>query len=145
MVIHAVDTAARTAFSPQRVELLPRQDFLVTYHEARSGACKWTEDRAVKVAGGIARAPDRVAYNLLDAIVDNYKPALDELSLEIAELEQLVMREPTKETLNKILQIKKEVLHLRDHRSATRSAGPLRPRRIQAHPRSLGTVLSGRA
>ena len=27
-------------------------------------------------------------YNLLDSIVDNYKPALDELSLEIAELEQ---------------------------------------------------------
>jgi len=35
------------------------------------------------------------------------------LSLEIAELEQAALQDPSKETLNKILQIKKEVLHLR--------------------------------
>src|SRR5207247_265290 len=50
---------------------------------------------------------------LLDSIVENYKPALDELSPEIAELEQQALQSPGKETLNKILQIKKEVLHLR--------------------------------
>jgi magnesium transporter len=50
---------------------------------------------------------------LLDAIVDNYKPALDELSLEIAELEQQALQHPTQQMLNKILQVKKEVLHLR--------------------------------
>lgn len=50
---------------------------------------------------------------MLDAILDNYKPALDELSLEIAELEQLALQKPAQQTLNKILQVKKEVLHLR--------------------------------
>jgi magnesium transporter len=54
-----------------------------------------------------------VAHTLLDSIVDNYKPALDELSLEIAELEHMALQNPGKETLNKILQVKKEVLHLR--------------------------------
>src|SRR5204862_6666439 len=61
----------------------------------------------------IARAPDRVAHTLLDGIVENYKPALDELSLEIADLEDQVIQHPTRSTLNHILQIKKEVLHLR--------------------------------
>ena len=45
--------------------------------------------------------------------MDNYKPALEELSLEIAELEQEALQHPSKQTLNKILQVKKEVLHLR--------------------------------
>ena len=45
--------------------------------------------------------------------MENYKPALDELSLEIAELEQEALQNPTKKTLNKILLVKKEVLHLR--------------------------------
>jgi magnesium transporter len=72
-----------------------------------------TEERAVKATMHIARAPDRVAYNLLDSIVENYKPALDELSLEIAELEQLALQDPCKKTLNKILVVKKEVVHLR--------------------------------
>src|SRR2546427_11083536 len=48
-----------------------------------------------------------------DSIVENYKPALDELSLEIGELEEQALQNPTRETLNKILQVKKEVLHLR--------------------------------
>src|SRR5437867_3598427 len=61
----------------------------------------------------IARAPDRMAHTLLDSIVENYKPALDGLSLEIAELEQQALQNPTKETLNKLLQVKKEVFHLR--------------------------------
>ncbi len=114
MVIHAVDYSRKDGvFATKELNFFLGKNFLVTYHEGPIRSVQMTEDRAVKGAGGIARAPDRVAYNLLDAIVDNYKPALDELSLEIAELEQLVMREPTKETLNKILQIKKEVLHLR--------------------------------
>jgi len=33
--------------------------------------------------------------------------------LEIAELEQMALQRPSKETLNQILQVKKEVLHLR--------------------------------
>ena len=45
--------------------------------------------------------------------MENYKPALDELSLEISELEQQALQHPCKEILNKILQVKKEVLHLR--------------------------------
>jgi magnesium transporter len=72
-----------------------------------------TEERAVKGSTHIARAPDRVAYNLLDSILESYKPALDELSLEIAELEEMALHRPSKATMNKILQVKKEVLHLR--------------------------------
>ena len=39
--------------------------------------------------------------------------AIRKLALEIAELESLALQQPTKPTLNKILQIKKEVVHLR--------------------------------
>ena len=38
---------------------------------------------------------------------------MDELSLEIGDLEQQALQSPTKETLNKILLVKKEVMHLR--------------------------------
>jgi len=114
MVIHAVDYSRKDGvFATRELNFFLGRNFLVTYHEAPIRSVQVTEERAVRGAGGIARAPDRVAYNLLDNIVDNYKPALDELSLEIAELEQLALQHPTRETLNKILQIKKEVLHLR--------------------------------
>jgi magnesium transporter len=114
MVIHAVDYSSKDGvFATSELNFFLGKNFLVTYHEVPMRSIDSTEDQAVKSTVHIARAPDRVAYTLLDSIVDNYKPALDELSLEIAELEQQALQHPTKETLNKILQVKKEVLHLR--------------------------------
>jgi magnesium transporter len=71
------------------------------------------EEMCVKGTLGVARAPDRVAHKLLDVLVENYKPALEELSIEIAELETNALEHPTKQTLNRILAVKKEVFHLR--------------------------------
>jgi len=113
-VIHAVDYSRKDGvFATSELSFFLGKNFLVTYHEVPLRSVTTTEDLAVKSTVHIARAPDRVAHTLLDSIVDNYKPALDELSLEIAELEQQALRHPTKDTLNKILQVKKEVLHLR--------------------------------
>jgi magnesium transporter len=114
MVIHAVDYSRKDGvFATRELNFFLGRNFLVTYHEGPSRSVVLTEERAVKGSTHIARAPDRVAYNLLDSIVESYKPALDELSLEIAELEEMALHNPGKTTLNKILQIKKEVLHLR--------------------------------
>ncbi len=114
MVIHAVDYNRKDGrFGTQELNFFLGKNFLVTYHEGPSRSVSLTEERAIKGTMAIARAPDRVAYNLLDSIVDNYKPALEELSLEISELEEEALQKPGKDTLNKIIQVKKEVLHLR--------------------------------
>jgi len=114
MVIHAVDFDRKDGcFATSELDFFLGKNFLVTYHQLPLRSVSTVVERAVNGAMGIARAPDRVAHSLLDTLVDNYKPALDELGLEIAELEQLALQKPNKETLNKILLIKKEVLHLR--------------------------------
>jgi magnesium transporter len=114
IVIHGVDYSRKDGtFATSELNFFLGKNFLVTYHDGPSRSVSQTEERAVKAQMHIARAPDRVAYTLLDSIVENYKPALDELSLEIAELEQRALQDPCKDTLNKILQVKKEVLHLR--------------------------------
>jgi magnesium transporter len=114
MVIHAVDYRRKECFfSTRELDFFLGKNFLVTYHDVSIECILTTEEQAIRGTMHIARAPDRVAYNLLDLIVDHYKPALDELALEIAELEQEALQRPTKGTLNKILQVKKEVMHLR--------------------------------
>jgi magnesium transporter len=114
MVIHAVDYSRKDGkFATSELNFFLGKNFLVTYHDVPLRSVSLVEERACKSTVHIARAPDRVAHSLLDSLVDNYKPALEELSLEIAELEQLALQNPGKETLNKIFQIKKEVLHLR--------------------------------
>jgi magnesium transporter len=100
-------------FATSELNFFLGKNFLVTFHEVPLRSVQVTEERCLKSTVHIARAPDRVAHTLLDGIVENYKPALDELSIEIAELESHVVQNPTQGTLNKIIQIKKEVLHLR--------------------------------
>ena len=114
MVIHAVDYSRKDGrFATSELNFFLGKNFLVTFHEEPLRSVTVVEERACNGTVNIARAPDRVAHSLLDNLVDNYKPALDELSMEIAELEQLALQKPNKDTLNKLLQIKKEVLHLR--------------------------------
>lgn len=114
IVIHAVDYSRKDGvFATSELNFFLGKNFLVTYHDTPLRSITATEERCLKSTVQIARAPDRVAHTLLDSIVENYKPALEELSLEIAELEASAFQNPGRETLNKILQIKKEVLHLR--------------------------------
>src|SRR5882672_4996168 len=108
MVIHAVDYSRKDGvFATSELNFFLGKNFLVTYHDVPLRSIQTAEERCMKGTMQIARAPDRVAHTLLDGIVENYKPALDELSLEIAEVEQQALQSPSKDTLNRILQIKK--------------------------------------
>ena len=114
MVIHAVDYSRKDGvFDTNELNFFLGKNFLVTFHERPIRSVTSVEERAIKGTMHIARAPDRVAHTLLDSIVENYKPALEELSSEIADLETEVLQHPDKQTLNRIIQTKKEVFHLR--------------------------------
>jgi magnesium transporter len=114
MVIHAVDYSRKDGvFATSELNFFLGKNFLVTFHEVPLKSVQATEERCLKGTSHVARAPDRVAHTLLDGIVENYKPALEELGFEIAELEQNVVEHPSPKMLNKIIQVKKEVLHLR--------------------------------
>ena len=114
MVIHAVDYHRQDGcFGTDELNFFLGKNFLVTYHDLPLKSVSTVAERAINGTMGIARAPDRIAHSLLDTLVDNYKPALDEFAQEISDLEQMALQMPNKETLNKILRVKKEVLHLR--------------------------------
>ena len=114
IVIHAVDYSRKDGvFATSELNFFLGKNFLVTFHEMPLKSVQATEERCLKGTGHVARAPDRVAHTLLDGIVENYKPALEELAAEIGELEQQVVEHPSPRMLNKIIQVKKEVHHLR--------------------------------
>jgi magnesium transporter len=114
MVVHAVDYSRKDGvFATTELNFFLGKNFLVTYHDRPMKSVQLVEDRCRKGTVHVARAPDRVAHTLLDAIVDNYKPALEELAFEIAELEQQVVERQDRRIISQILRVKKEVLHLR--------------------------------
>lgn len=114
LVIHAVDYNRQDGrFGTSELDFFLGKKFLVTCHAPPLRSVNAAVDRIARGTMPVTRAPDRLVQTILDLIVENYQPALDELSQEIGELEQLALRNPRPETLNKIIEIKKEVMHLR--------------------------------
>ena len=84
IVMHAVDyNRTDGVFATKDLDFFLGKNYLVTYHDGPLRTVAQVEDRAVKGTMPIARAPDRLAHTLLDALVENYKPALEELSDEV--------------------------------------------------------------
>ena len=114
MVIHAVNYMQSShEFRTTELNMFIGKNFLVTVHDSPVKSVTTTIDRVLKNAPLIARAPDRLTYNLLDALLENYQPALEDLGAEISELESSVMGSPSVDILNSVLKLKSEVQHVR--------------------------------
>jgi magnesium transporter len=114
MVVHTVDFMRHNGtFGTNELDFFLGKNFLVTYHLVPLKSVQDAEDLCQKGTQLIARAPDRLVHTLLDRIADNYQPALDELALTISALEDQALQDPSPKVLNRIIQVKKEVLHLR--------------------------------
>ncbi len=95
IVTHAVDFTRTDKFATTELDLFLGKDYLVSFHTAPLKSVQSAVDRATKSTGVVARGPDRLAHTLLDFLIDNYTPTLDELREELEELEEHVLSEAT--------------------------------------------------
>lgn len=113
MVIHAVDyTRGTEEFRTTELNIFLGKDFLVTYHREPLRSITATIDRVQKSAVTVAKAPDRLGHTLLDFLIENYRPVLEELSAEVAELEEKVLVAQTADILGDVLKVRNEVQKL---------------------------------
>lgn len=99
----------------EQVSLILGKNYLVTVQEEPDYDCfDPVRDRIRKAQGPIRQnKPDYLAYSLLDAIIDGFFPVLEFYGERIEELEDEVVENPTRKTLEKIYDIRRELLNLR--------------------------------
>jgi len=122
IVTHAVDFKRTEKFNTTELDLFLGKDYLVSFHVAPLKSVQSSIDRATKSTGVIARGPDRLAHTLLDFLVDNYTPVIEELRLELEELEEHVLSEESAKR-----RIVGEIVHVRRDFSQLRTI--IRPQR----------------
>jgi len=86
-------------------------EFLVTVHLGPTRSVKEVLAKLKAVAK--MQRPDRVAYLLLDNMVDRYLPVLDSLGDRIDEIEDEVTRQPTPKTLEDIFALRRGLSEFR--------------------------------
>jgi magnesium transporter len=112
MVTHAVDFTRTDKFATTELDLFLGKEFLVTFHRAPLRSVVTAFERITK---STARGPDRLAHTLLDHLVDNYQPVMDELRAELEELEESVLARDSaqKKLVNELLSVRGDFSRLR--------------------------------
>ncbi|MCB1069858.1 MAG: magnesium/cobalt transporter CorA [Verrucomicrobia bacterium] len=114
MILHAPNFEIKERqFSPVELDLFIGKNFLVSFHRAPMQCIANTIDRIRKNAAAVARAPDRLSYTLIDFLLDNFEPAVDQISAEITDMEQNILSIKATHILEDVIELKNEVRSVR--------------------------------
>lgn len=89
-------------------------NFVITFQEVPGDSFEAVRERIRKGKGQIRKAgADYLTYALVDALVDEFFPVLEKYGERIEELENEVLAQPSRETIQEVHKIKRELLLLR--------------------------------
>lgn len=102
-------------FISEQVSLVLGKYYLLTVQEEPEHDCFGPVRDRIRFNKGIIRknGPDYLAYALIDAIIDGFFPVLEAYGERIERLEDEVVENPTRQTLEKVHQVRRDLLALR--------------------------------
>ncbi|MGB7063238.1 MAG: magnesium/cobalt transporter CorA [Candidatus Zixiibacteriota bacterium] len=105
----------------EQISIILGSNFVLSFQERVGDIFNPLRERIRSAKGRVRKmGPDYLAYNLLDAVVDNYFTVLEKLGEQIEGMEEELVTNPTPETLQRIHNLKREMIFLR------KSVWPLR-------------------
>ncbi|HUT35218.1 MAG TPA: magnesium/cobalt transporter CorA [Planctomycetota bacterium] len=105
----------------EQVSLFLGRDFVLTFQERAGDCLEPVRDRLRKGTGQLRRqGADYLMYAIIDAVIDNYFPFLEQIGEVVEGLEDDVVENPTRRIVGRIHNIKRDLLTVR------RSVWPLR-------------------
>lgn len=114
LVVHGINYQAATRrFTTAEIDVFLGRQFLITHHSHAMRSVRVMMERIRKEPPILAQGLDVVLQAILDRMVDNYFPELERLDDRIEQVEQEVFEKPERETLARILTLKREVLHVK--------------------------------
>ncbi len=105
----------RQGFYLEQVSFVLSKHYLLTVQENPEHDCFGLVRARIRSGKGMIRnkGVDFLAYALLDAIIDGFFPVLEDYGERIEELEDEVVVNPSRKTLQKIYEVRRELLALR--------------------------------
>ena len=116
IIVHLVQPKSEEAgFYSEQVSFVLGKKYLLTFQEEPDHDCfNPVRDRLKNNKGKIRTSGvDYLTYLLLDTIIDSFFPVLEDYGERIEQLEDEVVFNPTRHTLEKIYKVRRELLALR--------------------------------
>ncbi len=112
-VVFDVDAQDGEHLDTLELDVFVGKNYIVTHHDEPIAAVDRVWALCQRDARRLRDGADHLLYELADALVADYMPVVDEIDEALDRLEDEVFEKPTSETLERIFQLKRAVLHLR--------------------------------
>jgi magnesium transporter len=112
VVVHGLATD-KGQLGPVEVDLVWNAQWLLTHHCGHVAAIAAVATDLERNPQALAQGPVFVAHAVLDHVVDSYLPIVDEWDEQVEAVEAAVVSDATRETLQQIFHLKRELQRLR--------------------------------
>jgi magnesium transporter len=114
LVLHRIDFAApEHCFQTHDVDFFLGPNYLVSIHTGDSRSIEHISDICGRNSLALGEGTAALLHRIIDAMVDNYRPEIEELSERLDELEERVFDSSSANLAKDILNFKKDVSSLR--------------------------------
>lgn len=114
LILHRIDFAApEHCFKTHDVDFFLGATYLVTIHTGDSRSIEQISAVCVRNSMALGEGVAALTHRIIDAMVDNYRPEIDELDGRIDELEKRVFSATSPQLVREILDFKRDVSSLR--------------------------------
>jgi magnesium transporter len=113
IIVHGINYHIESAVvETTELALFLGKNYVVTSHDVPMMSVSSMLDRVRKDGRLMRRGADFLAHDLIDALVDNIMPTIEEMDEKNDKLEDEALHEPKRETLMAIMQLKRSILAL---------------------------------
>ena len=114
LILHGIDyRKAQTAFATHDTDFFLGANYLVTIHDGQMRSVAAVRDICQRNEHVLAEGPAALMHRIIDRMVDNYRPEVEELENWLDELETQVFEAPQPSTVREILAVKRDIVALR--------------------------------
>ncbi len=115
LILHGIDWNAtqQGGFSTHDIDFFIGPNYLVTVHDGTSRSIASVQGICTRNAIVLGSGPMALVHRIVDTLVDNYRPEVNQLEERLDELEEAVFSANNEEVVRQILALKRDVGSLR--------------------------------
>lgn len=112
LVLHGIDTKPKAAFATRDVDFFLGRNYLVTVHDGHSRSIEYTRGVCGLHGHILSEGPVALLHRIVDKMVDNYRPAINEIEERIGRLEEQAFAGQS-HLARRLMKMKREVSSMR--------------------------------
>jgi magnesium transporter len=116
LILHGIDyqrSRAEESFVTHDTDFFLGANYLVTIHDGKTRSIAAIQEVCGRSDHVLAEGPGALMHRIMDRMVDNYRPEIDQLETWLDEIEREVFANPRRETVRDILAVKGDITALR--------------------------------